>query len=185
MKNELISISLAWDKEKIWVSDRIRTYDLPNTGRTLYPLELRRTYGQRGHIVTRFIFDKRHAYKDQQSAKFTIFHSFIIFYFRKLVNMIPWSYSLLASSPFKASEASQPPHVLASSSLQCRRFVFARESATSRSEEEMGRVKRSGKGAGREKRKYFFSPPPPPFPSFALAHTVRVTISTLPNLPLS
>ena len=61
------------------------------------------------------MFDKRHAYKDQQSAKFTIFHSFIIFYFRKLVNMIPWSYSLLASSPFKASEASQPPHVLASS----------------------------------------------------------------------
>ena len=29
--------------------------------------------------------------------------------------MIPWSYSLLAKSPFKASEASQPPHVLASS----------------------------------------------------------------------
>ena len=45
---------------------------------------------------------------------------------------------------------------------------FARESATSRSEEEMGRVKRSGEGAGREKRKYragvFFSPLPlPPF----------------------
>ena len=32
---------------------------------------------------------------------------------------------------------------------------------------------------------YFFSPPPPRFPSFALAPTVRVTISTLPNLPLS
>ena len=31
----------------------------------------------------------------------------------------------------------------------------------------------------------FFSPPPSPFPSFALAPTVRVTISTLPYLPLS
>ena len=58
---------------------------------------------------------------------------------------------------------------------------------TSRREEEMGRVKGSGEGAGREKRKksIFFSPPPSPFPSFALAPTVRVTISTLPNLPLS
>ena len=45
---------------------------------------------------------------------------------------------------------------------------------TSRREEEMGRVKGSGEGA-----------PRPPFPSFALAPTVRVTISTLPNLPLS
>ena len=36
---------------------------------------------------------------------------------------------------------------------------------TSRREEEMGH--------------------PPPFPSFTLAPTVRVTISTLPNLPLS
>ena len=40
----------------------------------------------------------------------------------------------------------------------------------------MGRVKGSGEGVGREKRK-------PPFPSFALAPTLRVTItSTLPNL---
>ena len=58
---------------------------------------------------------------------------------------------------------------------------------TSRREEEIGRVKGSGEGAGREKRilEYFFSPPPPPFPSFALTPTIRVTISTLPNLPLS
>ena len=55
---------------------------------------------------------------------------------------------------------------------------------TSRREEEMGRVKGSGEGAGREKEKNAF-PSPPPFPSFALAPTVRVTISTLPNLPLS
>ena len=32
---------------------------------------------------------------------------------------------------------------------------------------------------------FFFSPHPHPFPSFVLAPTVRVTISTLPNLPLS
>ena len=29
-------MSRAWDKEKIWDSDRIRTYDLPNTGRALF-----------------------------------------------------------------------------------------------------------------------------------------------------
>ena len=50
----------------------------------------------------------------------------------------------------------------------------------------MGQFKGSGDGAGREIITVFlFSPPPPPFPSFALAPTVRVTISTLPNLPLS
>ena len=41
-ENEIISISRAWEKEKIRVSDRIRTYDLPNTGRTLCPL----SYGE-------------------------------------------------------------------------------------------------------------------------------------------
>ena len=44
----------ALDKEKIWVSNRIRTYDLPNTGRALYPLELRRTHGERGHKLSYF-----------------------------------------------------------------------------------------------------------------------------------
>ena len=44
-------MSQAWDKEKIWVPDRIRTYDLPNTGRALYPFGLRRTHGERGHIL--------------------------------------------------------------------------------------------------------------------------------------
>ena len=57
-----------------------------------------------------------------------------------------------------------------------------RDVETSRREEEIGRVKGSGEGVGRE---YFFSPPPPPFPFFALAPTVKVTTSTLPNLPLS
>ena len=78
-----------------------------------------------------------------------------------------------------------------SSPLACSAGVFferaicsrKRHVETSRREEEMGRVKGSGEGAGRES--IFFSPPPPPFPSFALAPTVRVTISTLPYLPLS
>ena len=43
-------MSRVWDKKKIWVPDKIRTYDLPNTGRVLYPLELWRTHGERGHI---------------------------------------------------------------------------------------------------------------------------------------
>ena len=62
-----------------------------------------------------------------------------------------------------------------------------RDVETSRREEEMGQVKRErGEVAGREKRKVFFSPLPlPPFLLFALAPTVRVTFSTLPNLPLS
>ena len=42
-------------KKKIWVPDRIRTYDLPNTGRALYPLELRRTHRERGHILGSFL----------------------------------------------------------------------------------------------------------------------------------
>ena len=48
-------MSRRWDKEKISVPDRIRTYDLPNTGRALYPLELRRTYGERGHILGSYL----------------------------------------------------------------------------------------------------------------------------------
>ena len=38
-------------KKKIWIPDRIRTYDLPNTERALYPLELQRTHGERGHVL--------------------------------------------------------------------------------------------------------------------------------------
>ena len=65
---------------------------------------------------------------------------------------------------------------------------FARESAMLKLPEERRRWGESkGAGRGRKERKeiYFFLPSPPPFPSFALAPTVRVTISTLPNLPLS
>ena len=54
-KNEIISVSRAWDKEQLWVPDRIRTYDLPDTGRALYSLELRRTHGERGHILGSYL----------------------------------------------------------------------------------------------------------------------------------
>ena len=53
--NELISMSRAGDKERIWDPIRIRTYDLPNTGRALYPLELRRTHGEQGHILGSYL----------------------------------------------------------------------------------------------------------------------------------
>ena len=68
--------------------------------------------------------------------------------------------------------------------------VFARESAMLKFPEEKrkwGQSKGAGRGRGerRENAVFIFSPPPPPFPSFALASAVRVTNSTLPNLPLS
>ena len=50
--NDQISMSWAWDKEKVWVPDRIWTYDLPNTGRALYPLELWRTISWRARPYT-------------------------------------------------------------------------------------------------------------------------------------
>ena len=50
-EDEIISVSRAWGKEKILVfPDRIRTYDLLNTRRALYPLEPRRTQGERGQL---------------------------------------------------------------------------------------------------------------------------------------
>ena len=48
-------MSRTWDKEKVGVPDRIRTYDLPNTGRALYPLELRRTHGEQGDILGTYL----------------------------------------------------------------------------------------------------------------------------------
>ena len=60
--------------------------------------------------------------------------------------------------------------------------VFARESAMLKLPEDRRKWGES-KRAGREKS--FFSLSPPPFPSFALAPTLRVAISTLPNLPMS
>ena len=65
---------------------------------------------------------------------------------------------------------------------------FSRESAMLKLPEEMRKwasQRERGGGGEREKKNAvsFFSPSPPPFPSFALAPTVRVTISSLPNLP--
>ena len=55
-ENEIISTSRAWDKEiKNLSYRRIRTYDLPNTGRAIYLLELRRTQGKRGHIFGSYL----------------------------------------------------------------------------------------------------------------------------------
>ena len=49
-------MSRAWDKEiKNLSSRRIRTYELPNAGRAIYLLELRRTQGKRGHIVGSYL----------------------------------------------------------------------------------------------------------------------------------
>ena len=49
------------------------------------------------------------------------------------------------------------------------------------SQREQGR----GGGGERQENALFFSPPHPSFSSFALAPTLRVAISTLPNVPLS
>ena len=42
-----------------WVPDRIQTYDLANTGWVLYPLELRRTHGERGQIPGSYLHTAR------------------------------------------------------------------------------------------------------------------------------
>jgi len=70
--------------------------------------------------------------------------------------------------------------------------VFARESTMlkpKRGGNGANQRERGGGGEREEKMPFFLPPPPPPFPSFALSHTLRValrvTISTLPNLPLS
>ena len=80
------------------------------------------------------------------------------------------------------------PKVACSAGVFFERVICSRKRHVeiSRREEEMGPVKGSGEGAGREKRKrcIFFLPSPSPL-SFALASAVRVTNSTLPNLPLS
>ena len=54
-EKEIIGTSQAWYEEKIWVPNMIQTYDLPNTGRVLYPLELQRTHGEWGHILGSYL----------------------------------------------------------------------------------------------------------------------------------
>ena len=78
-------------------------------------------------------------------------------------------------------------------SLQCRHFPRVRVNGFNRESAMLKLPKRGGNGAsqgeggggGEKEEKYFFSPPPPPSSFFALTPTVRVTIFTLPNLPLS
>ena len=49
-------MSLAWKKEKIWVLNKMRTYDLPYTRRALsIHFELLRTHEERGHILYIYI----------------------------------------------------------------------------------------------------------------------------------
>ena len=74
-------------------------------------------------------------------------------------------------------------------SLQCRHFLCTRKCFahkkvlcwTPNKRRKWDDSKGVGEGVGRETRK----PSPPTFPSFALQSTLRVAISTLPNLPLS
>ena len=61
VKDELINMTWAWDKEKIWVRDRNQTHDLPNTGRALYPLSYENSWRTRS-IFTEFVCDRRPAY---------------------------------------------------------------------------------------------------------------------------
>ena len=75
-------------------------------------------------------------------------------------------------------------------SLQCRHFHRARANGFDRESAMLKLLKRGGNGAsqgegGGEKEEKTSSPPPSPSPFFALTPTLRVTISTLPNLPLS
>ena len=42
-------------KRKNLSPERNRTYDLLNTGQALYPLKLRKTHGERGHILGSYL----------------------------------------------------------------------------------------------------------------------------------
>ena len=45
--SKLINMTRAWDKEKIWVPDRNRPCDLPNTWQALYPLSYKNSWRAR------------------------------------------------------------------------------------------------------------------------------------------
>ena len=56
-ENKIISMSLAWNKENIWVPNKMRTYDLPYTRRALsIHFKLLRTHEERGHILDLKLF---------------------------------------------------------------------------------------------------------------------------------
>ena len=81
---------------------------------------------------------------------------------------------------------------LDTASLQCRRFHWAHANGFNRESFMLKLPKGGGNGVsqgegggGREKEEKKSLPPPPPSPFFTLTPMLRVTISTLPNLPLS
>ena len=57
-KNEIINMSLAWNKDNIWVPNKMHRYDLPYTRLALsIHFELLRTHKDRGHILyIKYIF---------------------------------------------------------------------------------------------------------------------------------
>ena len=63
-ENKMISLPRACDEETIWVPDKIGIYNVPKTGRALYPLELRKLTENswRARRSIRFIFDTPPAY---------------------------------------------------------------------------------------------------------------------------
>ena len=50
MRNDVINMSQAQDKEKIWVPDRNWTYDLQYTGRIILPLSYERQWWAAVHV---------------------------------------------------------------------------------------------------------------------------------------
>ena len=56
--------------------DGIWIYDLPNTGRAFYPLELRRTHGERGHILGSYLTRVLHT---ARISKVDVVHALIRF----------------------------------------------------------------------------------------------------------
>ena len=71
-------------QKKIWVPDRIRTYDLPiNTRWVLYPLELQRTHEERGHMLGQV-----HIWHASGILQFMLFEMFDILLLRD--NLLVW-----------------------------------------------------------------------------------------------
>lgn len=48
-------MSLARDKEKIWVQDEIQTHYLPDSAWVLWPLSYGETLGEQGHLLGSYV----------------------------------------------------------------------------------------------------------------------------------
>ena len=88
-EDEIISLSWTWDKEKIWVpSWQDSNLSSPKHRAGALSTELRRTHGERGHILGSYLTCVLHTarisamsrsyclVKEWKMVKFTIFHSF-------------------------------------------------------------------------------------------------------------